>query len=256
MDPRRVRGFGGSGLARSGMRGRKTAVAAENPLVPDRVLRRLHTLLLEQRAMEEAMARAGDAVARAGAGRSGACLASLAVSLRRGDLLSEAAIGVGMGLLLDGDASKAGVTLLPAMAVPTERLLMAVGAAVALKSGVKGRVLAVLVEQGEMPTAMWRQMLGFVARLELPMLIVVLPGAKARPQGELSARSQGWGVPGFPVDADDALAMYRVVRESMGRLRAGEGPVLLEGIRWRAGRRAGDGLTRLEETMRSRGFLG
>lgn len=234
----------------------------ENPLVPNRVLRRLHTLLLEHRAMEETMARAGEA--GAGAGGRAACLASLAVSLGRGDLVSEAGAGAGLGLLLAassgrGGSGKAGVALLPTMAVATERLLMAVGAAVALKSGAKGRVLAVLVESGEMPAAMWRQMLGFVARLELPVLFVVLPGAKVGRQGDLSGRSEGWGVPGFPVDVEDAVAMYRVVQEALGRLRAGEGPVLLEGIRWRAGRPggrgAGNGLARLEEMMRVRGLL-
>lgn len=232
--------------------------ARENPLVPDRVLRRLHGLMREHEQTEQAMARAGET----GAGRNGACLACLAASLRRGDLLSEAGRGAGLGLLLEGsswrgasDRGAGAVTVLPAMAVTTERLLMAVGAGVALKAGGKGRMLVVLVEGGEMPAAMWRQMLGFVARLELPMLFVVLPGVKAARQGALSARSEGWGVPGFPVDAEDAVAMYRVVQESMGRMRAGEGPVLLEGIRWRAGRQAGDGLARLEEQMRSRGLL-
>ncbi len=219
----------------------------ENPLVPDRVLRRLHRLMREHGELGQALAMAGEAPAR-----NGACLASLAASLRRGDLLSEAAGGAGLGVLLEAGQ---GVTLLPAMAVATERLLMAVGAAVALRSGGKGRVLAVLVDGGEVPVAMWRQMLGFVGRLELPMLFVLLQGVKAARASDLSGRSEGWGVPGFPVDAEDAVAMYRVVQESLGRLRAGEGPVLLEGIRWRAGGPTGDGLARLEGMMRTRGLL-
>ena len=223
------------------------AKVSENPLVPNRVLRQMHGLMREHAGLNGAMVRAGEAPAG-----SGACLVSLAVSLGRGDLVSEAGGGAGLGLLLE---AKKTVTLLPAMAVATERLLMAVGAAVALKAGGKGRVLAVLVEGGAMPAAMWRQMLGFVARLELPMLFAVLPGAKAGRKGELSGRSEGWGVPGFPVDADDAVAMYRVVQEAVGRLRAGEGPVLLEGVRWQAGRRGGGGLARLEEQMRGRGLL-
>ena len=237
------------------MKGGKAASAAtrENPLVPDRVLRRLHGLMTELQAMDETVTRAGDGAAPGLAG-SGACLATLAVSLRPGDLASEA--GTGLGLLLETALPKSKVTLLPAMAVTTERLLMAVGAAVALKSGPNGGLLAVLVEGGEMPSAMWRQMLGFVARLELPVLFVVLPGAKAARPGQLSARSQEWGVPGFPVDVDDAVAMYRVVQESMGRLRAGEGPVLMEGIRWRAGRRQTQvGPARLEAQMQARGLL-
>lgn len=226
-----------------------TKAAGENPLVPNRVLRQLVRLWLAQQTLAEAMAQAGQT---SGAG-SGACFAALAASLGRGDLVSEA--GPGLGLLLDSAPGKAKVTMLPAMAVTTERLLMAVGAAVALKAGGKGPVLLVLSETGEMPLAAWKQMLGFVARLELPMLFAVLPGAvKGARQGELSAKSAARGVPGFPVDADDAVAMYRVVQESLGRLRAGEGPVLLEGVRWRAGQGAGDGLARLEAQLRARGL--
>ncbi len=227
------------------------AKVSENPLVPDRVLRHMRGLMREYAEMEQAMVRAGEAPAV-----TGACVASLAVSLGRGDLVSEAGGGAGLGLLLEASGGKAGVTLLPAMAAATERLLMAVGAAVVLRAGGKGRLLVVMVEGGAMPVAMWRQMLGFVSRLELPMLLAVLPGAKAgRRQGDLSRRSEGWGVPGLPVDVDDAVAMYRVVQEAVGRLRAGEGPVLLEGIRWRGGRRGADGLARLEGQMRVRGLL-
>lgn len=218
--------------------------------MPNRVLRRLHRLWLEQRAMEATLAGAGGGGVGAAAG---ACLATMVVSLRRGDLVSEA--GAGLGFLLETAPDKAKMTMLPAMAVATERLLMAVGAAVALKAGGKGPVLLVLAESGEMPTAAWKQMLGFVARLELPMLFAMLPGsAKAGRQGEVSAKCAGWGVPGFPVDVDDAVAMYRVVQESLGRLRAGEGPVLLEGIQWGKRRGAADGLARLEEQMRARGL--
>lgn len=226
------------------------AVSNESPLVPNRMLRQLHALWRQHHEVAEAMARAGQSTASG----SGACLAALAASLGRGDLVSEA--GPGLGLLLEAQPGRAKVTMLPAMAVTTERLLMAVGAAVALKACGKGPVLAVIAEAGEMPIAAWKQMLGFVARIELPMLFAALPGpGKAGRPGQLSAKSAQWGVPGFAVDADDAVAMYRVVQESLGRLRAGEGPVLLEGLRLRVGRGEIGGLARLEEQMRARGLV-
>ena len=36
------------------------------------------------------------------------------------------------------------------------------------------------------------------------------------------------GVPGIAVDADDAVAIYRVAQESIGRARAGGGAALME----------------------------
>ena len=237
----------------------------ENPLAPNRVLRQMYRLMLDLRQLEDTMAESSDVTGkRAGAE---ACLASLAVSLRTGDLLSEAGGEFGLGLLRQAapmpgkGRSKPGGPLqgvvdLPPMAVATERLLMAVGAAVAAKASGKGQVLLATVGAGELAPALWRQMLGFAARLELPMLFVVLPGGAGSGQGRLSGKSHTWGVPGFPVDGADALALYRVVQESMGRLRGGGGPVLLECVRWRgAGRARVDAAERMRELLLARGIL-
>ena len=40
-------------------------------------------------------------------------------------------------------------------------------------------------------------------------------------------RSEGCRT-GIPVDAGDAVALYRVAQESLGRTRGGDGPVLIE----------------------------
>jgi TPP-dependent pyruvate/acetoin dehydrogenase alpha subunit len=50
----------------------------------------------------------------------------------------------------------------------------------------------------------------------------------------LCAKTGAWGVPGIPVDAGDAVALYRVAQESMGRTRGGDGPVLIECVGYRA----------------------
>jgi acetoin:2,6-dichlorophenolindophenol oxidoreductase subunit alpha len=44
----------------------------------------------------------------------------------------------------------------------------------------------------------------------------------------LAPKTARWGVPGIPVDAGDAVALYRVAQESLGRTRGGDGPVLIE----------------------------
>jgi TPP-dependent pyruvate/acetoin dehydrogenase alpha subunit len=87
------------------------------------------------------------------------------------------------------------------------------------------------VRQGEIAKGVWRQVLGLSSKLELPVIFVVLPAAKAaRGVGvaKLSDKARRYGVPGIPVDLGDAVALYRVAQESMGRTRGGDGPVLIE----------------------------
>jgi len=50
-------------------------------------------------------------------------------------------------------------------------------------------------------------------------------GARA---GGISALALRCGVPGISVDAQDAVAIYRVAQESIGRARAGGGAALIE----------------------------
>jgi TPP-dependent pyruvate/acetoin dehydrogenase alpha subunit len=65
-----------------------------------------------------------------------------------------------------------------------------------------------------------------------------------------------WGVPGIPVDAADAVALYRVAQESLGRTRAGDGPVLIECLEYRTegkGKRAPvDPLVSMKEFLSTR----
>ena len=85
-------------------------------------------------------------------------------------------------------------------------------------------------------------MLVMAAKLELPVIFVVLPAVKNKMRdgmATLSTRTSGWGVPGIPVDAGDAVAMYRVAQESMGRTRGGDGPVLIECVEYRTAGKAG-----------------
>jgi TPP-dependent pyruvate/acetoin dehydrogenase alpha subunit len=74
-------------------------------------------------------------------------------------------------------------------------------------------------------------MLELAGTLELPVIFVILPvvkGEKTDGTTNLSSRTARWGVPGIPVDAGDAVALYRVAQESLGRTRGGDGPVLIE----------------------------
>jgi TPP-dependent pyruvate/acetoin dehydrogenase alpha subunit len=100
--------------------------------------------------------------------------------------------------------------------------------------------------------------LGIAAKLELPLIFVVLPGVegeKADGVANVSGRTAQWGVPGIPVDAGDAVALYRVAQESLGRTRGGDGPVLIECVTYGAGSAGGavvDPLLRMKENLLGR----
>jgi TPP-dependent pyruvate/acetoin dehydrogenase alpha subunit len=93
--------------------------------------------------------------------------------------------------------------------------------------------------------------LGLASKLELPVIFVVLPavkGEKRNGMANLSAKTARWGVPGIPVDVGDAVALYRVAQESIGRTRGGDGPVLIECIQCRVeGKGAGASADPVEE---------
>ncbi len=130
-----------------------------------------------------------------------------------------------------------------------ERMWAALGAAAALKAAAQARVedradggtarqagvVLVYVLAGEFPTALWKEGLKFTVKEQLPAVFIVLPTARTRDDktrgtrtGGVSALALGCGVPAIVVDADDAVAIYRVAQESIGRARTGGGAALME----------------------------
>jgi TPP-dependent pyruvate/acetoin dehydrogenase alpha subunit len=94
-----------------------------------------------------------------------------------------------------------------------------------------GNVVVVYALPEQVPAALWRKVLTFAHTHELPMLFVVLPPARSKGKVTgVSAIAQRCRVPGIPVDADDAVAIYRVAQESIGHSRIGGGPALMECI--------------------------
>lgn len=136
---------------------------------------------------------------------------------------------------------------LPSAIDATERIWVALGAAAALKAAAaKARteakaktkhdtvtreagVVVVYALPGEVTDSLWKKVLKFTAKHELPMMFVVLPrrGVKVKADG-VSALALGCRVPAILVDADDAVAIYRVAQESIGHARIGGGAALIE----------------------------
>lgn len=178
-----------------------------------------------------------------------ACRVSMAIELTQGDLVSDSHSGVVMDHLLGADIDSlskrlsnlsarentaSGTRQLPWIEDVDDRLSLAVGAALAFKSLKQTSLVLAYVSRREAKGGSWRHLLTLAAKFELPIIFVVLPEEsgrkKADPTGRICAKARSCGLPGIPVDASDAVALYRVAQESMGRIRIGGGAVVVECI--------------------------
>ena len=124
-------------------------------------------------------------------------------------------------------------------------------------------VVVVYALVDEVPAALWKRALRFAAEQGLPVVFVALPAARARGgkarAGGVSALARGCGVPAIAVDADDAVAIYRVAQESIGHARSGGGAALIECVPFVLVGSAGkvrvtqDAIAGLEQTIVQRG---
>jgi TPP-dependent pyruvate/acetoin dehydrogenase alpha subunit len=221
-------------------------------------MQRMYQGIVESRMLEEFLhKRDKEAKLHSSRGQE-ACRIAALVDLEPEDLVSELPTDVTTAFLLGADLSgvmehadakasgkkKAVVataphltSLLPETTDSIERLYLSLGAALAIKRHNPSRIVVVFTEIDEIKASAWKKVLHVAAREELPMLFVVLPRSSSKASVkasrkvasfDLSNRATKAGVPGIPVDASDAVALYRVVQESIGRARAGGGPALME----------------------------
>jgi len=259
----------------------------ENPLIPHKKLRQLFVAMVEMRALDEHIAKLQrGAKARRRLDSTGgeeACRVSTAIDLEPGDLVSDAQVGVAMGLLggakvgsllqhvaefttsakkrkAAGMGDRIAAGQLPWIKSADDRLRMAMGAALSFKALKRTNIVVAYVRSTEASNALWRKVLALASRFELPIIFVVLAGGSDRKKKRngvaLTALARSCGVPGIPVDASDAVALYRVAQESLGRLRGDGGPVLVECVapRTKGGQRGavGDPILQMREFLLGR----
>ena len=223
----------------------------ENPLVPNKKLRQMYTAMVESRILDEHIAKSqAKAKTRLESMRGQeACRVSTAIELASGDLVSNSQPGIVMDHILGANtnflskrlssllAPKKTVDLtgpkqLPWIEAGNDRLFLAAGTALAFKSSKQTSLVVVYVSRHQARGGSWRRLLTLTAQLELPIIFVVLPGEAAGRRAEsvsrVSAKARSCGLPGIPVDASDAVALYRVTQESMGRIRIGGGAVVID----------------------------
>jgi TPP-dependent pyruvate/acetoin dehydrogenase alpha subunit len=115
------------------------------------------------------------------------------------------------------------------------------GVALAYKTLSRKNVVVSILGGASMPMAALHESLEFAGALKLPIIFVIeinlweqAVSQGSRPdKGNLSAVAQSYGIPGIPVDGNDAVAVYRVCCEGRDRALQGYGPTLVEAMTYR-----------------------
>jgi len=224
--------------------------AFENPLIPHARMRAIFRALVETRLLSGRAARTRNAVHFIPRGQE-ACWVAPLIDLQPGDLASlpRAAWLAGhirsvgsretAGAASLGDARRA----LEAFATekstrtnltPIDRLLCSVGMAIALKPSPTKSVAVVYAGASDLTAAEWKHFLTVAAEGSLPLIAVVTPTEKPVDIFAVASRmAERMGVntiPVIPVDAADAIALYRVAQETLVRARADGGLAIIECI--------------------------
>jgi TPP-dependent pyruvate/acetoin dehydrogenase alpha subunit len=245
----------------------KETAPHENPLVPNKKLRELYTAIVEMRLLEEhvaALQRKTKPSRRLDSTRGQeACRVSTAIDLNSGDLVSDSQVSAAMSLLFGARADSllrhvaaiasgkkertaivageaTGTRQLPWIDDVSDRLNMALGAALTFKTLKQAHVVVAYLQRVEIPKSLWKRVLALAAKFDLPIIFVVLPEVNRKKKAgavNLCSKARSAGLPGIPVDAVDAVALYRLTQESLGRTRAGDGPVLIDCITAQRGER-------------------
>ena len=227
----------------------------ENPLVPNARLRQMLLAMHRARAAERAL----PIRRRAGVAGMEACLVAPVIDLGPEDLVSDALHGPAIDFLrgiplhaaLDPDSRsrKKGILAdagsahsLAWSARHEDRLWLALGAAAALlglrkpgsadePAGAGPGALVCYLRAGQITPATLARAFQFSSEHRLPILFVALPASLKDSHtgvaaiGRLASRA---GVAAMAADQHDAVAIYRVAQESLGRARSGGGPALIE----------------------------
>ncbi|MDB4866573.1 MAG: thiamine pyrophosphate-dependent dehydrogenase component subunit alpha [Cohnella sp.] len=122
----------------------------------------------------------------------------------------------------------------------TTQVPHAVGFALAAKMRGERSVSIVSFGEGSSSQGDFHEGCNFAGVLKLPVIFICqnnqyaisVPFSK-QSAGRIADRAIGYGFPGYRVDGNDPLEVYRVVKEARDRAVAGEGPTLIEIMTYR-----------------------
>jgi len=123
----------------------------------------------------------------------------------------------------------------------TTQVPHAVGIALAGKIERKDFVTFVSFGEGSSNQGDFHEGANFAGVHKLPVILfcennkyaISVPIEKQLACENVSDRASGYGMPGFTVDGNDPIEVYRVTKEAVDRARRGEGPTLIEAVSYR-----------------------
>ena len=123
------------------------------------------------------------------------------------------------------------------------QLPQAVGAAFAARRKGDDGVVMGFTGDGGTSTADFHHAMNFAAVWHVPLVIVCqnnqwsisLPTSKQTASQSLAVKAPSYGMRGVRCDGNDALAVYRTVKEAVDRARSGHGPTFVECLTYRMG---------------------
>jgi TPP-dependent pyruvate/acetoin dehydrogenase alpha subunit len=116
------------------------------------------------------------------------------------------------------------------------QLNIGTGVALAYKMKKQANVVVALSGDGSTSLGFWHEALNFAGVHKLPIVYLVENNRWAESVSvklqtaveDISVKAQAYGFPGFTVDGNDVVAVYRVARQAIERARKGGGPTLIE----------------------------
>jgi len=118
---------------------------------------------------------------------------------------------------------------------------IAVGAAFAAKYRKRGQVAVAFFGDGATNIGAFHEAANMACALHLPIVFACenneygefTPRSKTMAINDVVERAAGYGMPGVIVDGMDAIAVYEVAAEAIGRARRGDGPSFIEAKTYR-----------------------
>ena len=116
------------------------------------------------------------------------------------------------------------------------QLNIGTGVALGYKMKKQPNIVVALSGDGSTSLGFWHEALNFAGVHKLPIVYIVENNLWAESVSvklqtaveDLSVKAQAYGFPGFTVDGNDVVAVYRVARQAIERARKGGGPTLIE----------------------------
>ena len=203
---------------------------SENPLLPHSKLRELHALMVRCRKLEQKQTSSGPV--------REALLAATLIHLLPGDLLSAGAGDRVVEKLAPEDKQKRPAGSLIGGASLDARLQVCASAARGLQAAGADGVLLAFADAGG-PERGWMEALEWAQTSQLPLVLACSDATNGAASGlrkssepaidfsSMSRFARRHHLPVLTVDGEDAVAVYRVMQESVLRARQGGGPSVL-----------------------------